>query len=148
MAIYNKQAYYKQTAKDYVNSGFNMSKALKKRHKEITNQGIRVKGSRLLANDNFKQELKEYLTNLTPNLQEKAKELLNAKKVAVHQGEAILTDAPDYKIQSTMFKEIATILDVYPAQKHIQTNVKLEIKAKLQDLNEFDLKNLLTHKTP
>ena len=136
----SKEPYYEQTAKDYIDEGFVMTRALKKRHKNITPKGLTVKGSRLLANDSFNSTLRRVLEGKEDKIDAVLKQGLEANRVTEHKGKAKLTNTPDYAERR---KTAGLILSHALPKTTINRDIKTELKLKIKDLNTKELEELL-----
>ena len=139
-----KKDYYKIAAKKYIDSGFNMKKAIIELHPGIKEKTAEVRGTRMLRNVKFRQELSTILEGIdeeTLNL--RLRELLNAKVITEYKGKARLTDLPNYSERRKALNIIFELLDLYPAKKIDERSVSMNIYAQLEQMNKEEVMELV-----
>lgn len=139
-----KKDYYKIAARKYIDSGFNMKKAIMELHPGIREKTAEVRGSRLLRNVKFKEELSTVLEGIDDKtLNSRLIELLNAKVITEYRGEARLTNLPNYSERRKALNIIFELLDLYPARKIDERSVSMSIDAQLEQMNKEEIMELV-----
>ena len=139
-----KGIYHKFAAQKYINNGFNMKKTILSMHPGIKEKTAEVRGTRLLRNVEFRNELNTILAGITDQcVNEKLNELLNAKVIISHKGRARITDLPNYSERRKTLDMLFHLTGLYPPQKIDKRSLNESYDLKLEKMSEKEIKSFI-----